>query len=121
MIVNHDYLEPRLNGIKHFHKPPLPYWIIGAGLKIFGINNFGARFFGLVAAIISIIFTYRIAGFFLNKDDSIYATYIFGSSLLFLGVSKIVSTDIYLTLFVVITQYFYFKQVYEKNLLQMPY
>jgi 4-amino-4-deoxy-L-arabinose transferase len=115
MIVNHDYLEPRLNGIKHFHKPPLPYWIIGAGIKIFGVNNFGARFFSLVAAIISIIFTYRIAGFFLNKDDSIYAAYIFGSSLLFLGVSKLVSTDIYLTMFVVITQYFYFKQIYERK------
>lgn len=118
MIVNHDYLEPRLNGIKHFHKPPLPYWIIGSGIKIFGVNNLGARFFGLVAAIISIIFTYRISGFFLNKDETIYSTYIFGSSLLFLGVSKLVSTDIYLTMFVVITQYFYFKQIYEERSLQ---
>jgi len=51
MIVNHDYLEPRLNGIKHFHKTSPSLLVIGAGLKIFGINNFG-HVFGLVAAII---------------------------------------------------------------------
>ena len=45
MIVSGNYLEPYFNAIKHFHKPPLAYWLVAAGLKTFGFNNFGARFF----------------------------------------------------------------------------
>lgn len=115
MLISKDFIEPRLNGIKHFHKPPLTYWAVAAGLKIFGINNFGARFFGVLASLITLIFTFKTAKFFVSDEEREFPVYILASSFLFIAVSKIVSTDIYLTMFTIITQYFYFNQIYGRK------
>jgi 4-amino-4-deoxy-L-arabinose transferase len=118
MVVNNNYLEPTLNGIKHFHKPPFSYWGMAFGMKLFGINGFGVRFFGIVFAILAIIATYLTAQL-LNKDYefNFHSSIILSSSLLFLVCSRIVSTDIYLASFTMIALYFLFKQIfYNKSL-----
>lgn len=112
MLEKGNYIEPYFNGIKHFHKPPFTYWMIAAGLKLFGINNFGARFFGIIASLFIMIFTFKLSKFFTNEDEREYSVYILGTSVLFLSISRIVATDIYLTLWTVIVQYYYFKQIY---------
>ena len=61
MVDSGNYLEPFFNGVKHFHKPPLAYWLIAAGLKLFGINDFGARFFGILAALVATAYVFRLA------------------------------------------------------------
>ncbi len=43
MLQSHDYLTPRFNGIKHFHKPPLFYWTMVAGMSILGPTEMAAR------------------------------------------------------------------------------
>ena len=61
MLNSGDLLHPRLLGIFHFHTPPLTYIITALGLKLFGINPFGARFFLMIAFLIQIYMVYRIA------------------------------------------------------------
>ena len=43
MLASGDWLTPRLDGIHHFHKPPLAYWASAAGMGLAGPNAFGAR------------------------------------------------------------------------------
>lgn len=113
MAVSGDYLEPRLNGIKHFHKPPLSYWMVAAGFRIFGRNNFGARFFGAVFACLAVLYLYRTARVLLaDHRKALHAAVVFATSLLFLAVSRIVSTEIYLVFFTVASQYHVFRRVY---------
>jgi 4-amino-4-deoxy-L-arabinose transferase len=114
MLVNNNYLEPTLNGIKHFHKPPLAYWGMAIGMKIFGINGFGVRFFGIVFAIIGIIATYLTAQI-LNRtfEFNFHSSIVLSSSLLFLLCSRIVSTDIYLASFTMLALYFLFRQIFH--------
>jgi len=112
MVVSGNYLEPHFNGIKHFHKPPLTYWAIAGGLKLFGVNDFGARFFSVVAAGLAVFYLFRLARLVLGDEGkAIYATCIFATSGLFLAVSRIVSTDIYLTCFTIIAQYYLFRRL----------
>lgn len=113
MMVSGNFLEPHLNGIKHFHKPPLTYWLVAAGMKLFGHNDFGARFFGLLAAMVAILVLYRMARLILQDDSkAFYAALIFATSWLFLGITHLVSTEIYLTCFVILAQYYLFRQIY---------
>src|ERR1051326_2863249 len=44
MLETGDFVTPRLNGVKYFEKPPLMYWLTASSLRVFGINEFGARF-----------------------------------------------------------------------------
>jgi 4-amino-4-deoxy-L-arabinose transferase len=116
MLANGDYLEPRFNGIKHFHKPPLTYWAIASGMRLFGQNDFGARFFGVVAAVIAVAFVYRLARVVLdNESRALQAAVIFATSALFLAVSRIAATDIYLTACTVAAQFYLFRQIYGER------
>ncbi|MGA1861523.1 glycosyltransferase family 39 protein [Deferribacter thermophilus] len=116
MVVSGDFIEPRFNGIKHFHKPPFAYWMIAAGIKIFGVNGLGARFFGVFAAVISIFFLYRLSKLFLENEEDCYNTaLIYATNFLFIAISRITSTDIYLTMWTVIAQYLLFKQIYHEK------
>lgn len=112
MLASGNLLEPTLNGIKHFHKPPAAYWAIAAGLKLFGVNEFGARFFSVIAGLLSLIALYWLARTFLDREGALQSTAILASSLLFLLMTRVASTDIYLTLFVIASQCYLMRQVY---------
>lgn len=115
MLVSGDYIEPRLNGIKHFHKPPLAYWMMALGMKIFGVNGFGARIFGVVASIFSIIILYLTSEIFFKKEESLLITIICSSTILFTGAPKVVSTDAYLILFTFLSLLFLYRQIFVKK------
>lgn len=40
----HDVFEPVLSDVGHYDKPPFIYWITGISIKVFGVNEFAARF-----------------------------------------------------------------------------
>lgn len=116
MLVSRNFLEPTFNGIFHFHKPPLPYWLMASGMAIFGQNDFGVRFFGVVAALVALLFLARSATLVLgDREQGGTAASILATSLLFLAVSRVVSTDIYLTAAVSAAQYFLFRQAYGER------
>lgn len=116
MLSSGNFIEPFYNGVKHFHKPPFTYWINALGLGIFGVNGLGARFFGAVASILILMYTRKTA-FVLTNDKKITdtATLILASSFLYMIVSRVVSTDIYLAMFVIMTLYHMFSQIYIKK------
>lgn len=58
MLKSGNWLIPTLGGQTHLTKPPLLYWLIGLGLKIFGGNARVACFF-LSAAFLATIFAVR--------------------------------------------------------------
>jgi hypothetical protein len=57
MRASGDYLVPRLNGIAHFHKPPLAYWLTAAGFAACGVNEWGARLPVALASLLTLGFT----------------------------------------------------------------
>ncbi len=61
LLLSKDWLHPRLLGIQHFHKPPLTYMISAAGMALFGIGEFGARFFLQVSLVLQAFLVYQIA------------------------------------------------------------
>jgi len=101
MFLSGDYLNPQLLGIFHFHKPPITYYITTFGYHIFGINEFGARFFLQVAVAIQLVCVYGIANLlFKNKKIAFFAGLIYFSMPIILIASRNLTTDLYLTTFI---------------------
>src|ERR1700746_3407804 len=44
MIARGDWLTPTQDGVPRLQKPPLVYWSEVVSLRVFGVNEFGARF-----------------------------------------------------------------------------
>jgi 4-amino-4-deoxy-L-arabinose transferase-like glycosyltransferase len=100
MIENGDWITPTYNGENRYDKPILFYWFMAASFKMFGVNEFGARFPSALASTILIITIF----FFIRRvRDDTYAFYTAIASLLsiyFLAYSHAAVTDISLTLFI---------------------
>ncbi len=43
MVVSGDYVTLHINGVRYLEKAPLPYWLVAASYKLFGVNEFSTR------------------------------------------------------------------------------
>lgn len=101
MLLSGDYLNPELLGIFHFHKPPITYYITTLGYRIFGINEFGARFFLQISIIVQLVLVYGISNLlYKNRKISFLAGLIYFSMPIVLISSRNLTTDNYLTTFI---------------------
>lgn len=49
MLETGSWLEPQLDYQPHWTKPPVTYWAVAGGLRLFGRNAWGARFANAIA------------------------------------------------------------------------
>ena len=108
MTLSGDYLHPTLLGIQHYHKPPVTYYITAIGYKILGINEFGARFFLSIALVLQLFFVFKI-GMLLFKEEKIafFSALIYFSFPVVLIAARNLTTDAYLTTFILWSIYFW--------------
>jgi 4-amino-4-deoxy-L-arabinose transferase-like glycosyltransferase/lipid-A-disaccharide synthase-like uncharacterized protein len=110
MLESGDYMHPRLMGIRHYHKPPLTYWVTALSFKIFGVNGLGARFFLQVAIVLQVLTVFGIAGILLgNRRLAFYAALLYFSLPGVVMSGRALTTDVYLTSFVLLAVYSWLK------------
>ncbi|RTE52130.1 glycosyltransferase family 39 protein [Arenibacter aquaticus] len=101
MLQSGDYINPELLGVFHYHKPPLTYYITILGYRIFGINEFGARFFLQIALLVELLLVYGIAMLLYNNSKIAFTSgLIYFSMPIVLISSRNLTTDAYLTAFI---------------------
>lgn len=116
MFESGDFIHPRKMGISHYHKPPLTYYITTLGYAIFGINEFGARFFLSVALLIQLILIYKTSLLLFNdKKTSLLSVVLYFSTPLILASVRNLTTDAYLNTFVMMAVYFWVKYLDKKK------
>ncbi|HEY7472312.1 MAG TPA: glycosyltransferase family 39 protein [Gemmatimonadota bacterium] len=102
MVRSGDWLTPRLNGIAHFDKPPLAYWASAASMALLGIDELGARLPLVVASLVTMAVVYGAATATMCPRAAGFAFLVLLSSPIWFALSRSVTTDLYLTLWVVI-------------------
>lgn len=106
--LNQDYLHPTQLGIRHYHKPPMTYYITSLGYTLFGINEFGARFFLSVTFTLQLFLIWKIGMLLFSDTKKALAAAViyFGIPLALLSV-RILTTDAYLNTFALAAVYFF--------------
>jgi 4-amino-4-deoxy-L-arabinose transferase-like glycosyltransferase len=61
MWLHGDYLVPHLNGEAYSHKPPLLFWLMNLGWKVFGVNDWWPRLVPSFFALGSVLLTLHVA------------------------------------------------------------
>ena len=92
MLAGGDWLIPHLNGLPHFHKPPLAYWSAASGMALLGVNEWGARLGAALAAGFVLWCTARIA----RIAGGALAPIFLASTVLFFALSHQLASDIFL-------------------------
>ena len=98
MLRSGDYVSPRIYGNFWYDKPAFFYWELIAAYKLFGVNEFAARFFPGVFGTLGLVMTYLFARKLYDRKTGLMAAGILGTCFEYWLLSKTVITDA--TLFV---------------------
>ncbi|MFA0771226.1 MAG: hypothetical protein REDVDVYQ_001748 [Candidatus Fervidibacter sp.] len=71
MMERDDWVLPTFNGQPRYAKPVLFYWLIIVAYRLFGVNEFAARFFSGVAAVGIALLLWAMMRYALNADLAI--------------------------------------------------
>jgi 4-amino-4-deoxy-L-arabinose transferase-like glycosyltransferase len=82
MIVSHDYLNVQINFVHFWEKPPLFIWIQVLSMKVFGINEFAARFPNAVCGVISLLVIFNIGKKLFDQNFGIWWVIVYVGSIL---------------------------------------
>lgn len=116
MFVNSDYVNPTLLGIKHLHKPPVTYYLTALGYQIFGVNEFGARFFMQLALVFQLLLVFKITLLlYKNEKLAFTASLIYFSLPIVVVAVRTLTTDAYLTTFILASIYFWLSYKEKKK------
>lgn len=88
-------------------KPPLYMWVTAFFYKVFGINEFSARLFSAVSALILVILTYLIALKLFTERTATLASIMLPCTYHFLWFSKMGTLDVTLTMFLFLSLYLF--------------
>ncbi|MCF6366199.1 MAG: glycosyltransferase family 39 protein [Bacteroidales bacterium] len=116
MIVSGDYLNVQIDFKLFWEKPPLFIWMQVVSMKIFGINEFAARFPNAVAGILTLTILYNIGRkYFDNKLGLIWVIAYAGSVLPHLYFKSGI-IDPWFNLFIFLGIYFFIEYLSDKEI-----
>ncbi|MEN8156878.1 MAG: glycosyltransferase family 39 protein [Bacteroidota bacterium] len=82
MILTDDYLNVQIDYEPFPEKPPLFFWLQVASMKLFGINEFAARFPNVICAVVTLLLLYFIGKRLYGHRFGIYWILAYGSAIL---------------------------------------
>jgi len=82
MIVTKDYLNVQINYQPFWEKPPLFIWMQVLSMKMFGINEFAARFPNAICGIVTLIVLFNIGRKLFNQKMGLIWVLVYAGSIL---------------------------------------
>lgn len=107
MIISHDYLNVQINFQPFWEKPPLFIWMQVLSMKIFGINEFAARFPDAVCGIVTLQVVYAIGKRIYDAKFGLWWVLIYASSVLSHLYFRSGIIDPWFNLFIFLSVYFF--------------
>jgi len=113
MWERHDWVVPTFNGELRTLKPPLHYYFMAGGFELFGMNEWGARFFSALFGVLTILLTYYFVARYSAKLHAIISSCVLLASTHYLFQMRMSVPDpylIFLNTASIFTAYAYFTE-----------
>ncbi len=98
MLVTGDFVTPHLNGVAYLEKPPLFYWGNAISMRVFGENEFGARFFTTAVSVAGILLTYWMGAELGGWRTGLFSAIVLSTSLYYYIIGRLNTLDMTLAL-----------------------
>src|SRR5271156_1341229 len=99
MLSGGDWIIPHLNGVAYVEKPPLQYWATALSLRVFGENEFGARFYTALSALCTVLAAWLCAKRLWGFAAAWRAAAVLSGMQLFVVLGQLLTLDMSLTLY----------------------
>jgi 4-amino-4-deoxy-L-arabinose transferase-like glycosyltransferase len=115
MIELNDYVVPHLNYARYFEKPPLFYWAVAASYKVFGVSEWSFRFPNALSALLCVIALYFSIRRWFGERVAFISSLILESSFGFFAMARIVTIDMFFTLWLFLSLLSFYGYYRERN------
>lgn len=113
MVESGDWLTPRLNYIKHFHKPPLVYWLVSSSLLFLGMGEFAARLSVALLGIFGLVITYLLSiRMGRDKKASFLSALVLATTMQYFIWTQVLSSDMVFSFFMLVAFYGFWTKGY---------
>lgn len=113
MVESGDWITPTYNGENRYDKPILFYWLMAASYKIFGINEFAARFPSAIAGFFLCLAVFLFMKHFHGERNAFHAVISLALSICYVVYSHAAVTDMVLTLFITLSVFSFYLSIKE--------
>ena len=93
MLERHDWVVPMFNYELRTAKPVLVYWLMMSAYEVFGVSEFGARFWSAVMGIGTCLLTYGIGRRLFQPAVGLWAALMLAAALMFGVASRAATPD----------------------------
>jgi len=108
MVVDGDWITPRFNGQNFYDKPILYYWLNALSFKLFGINEFAARFPAALLGALGVLVTFLLGKALYDRWTGFMGAVILSVSFEYLFLSRLVVHDISLTVGILLSLFLFY-------------
>jgi 4-amino-4-deoxy-L-arabinose transferase-like glycosyltransferase len=103
MLVSGNWITPHLNGLAYLEKPPLQYWATALTYQLFGVSEWTARLWTLLAAWLDVALVYCFARRVWGSRVATIAAALLASSVLHFAMGQILTLDMAFTMLLTAT------------------
>lgn len=93
MLTTHDFITPRINGIKYFEKPPMFYWMQASSLGTLGLNEWTGRLCDALMGLLGVWGIYFAGRKLFDRKTGLYSAAVLATSFLYFGMARVVTLD----------------------------
>lgn len=115
MLVSGDYLNVQVNFETFWEKPPFFIWLQALSMKVFGVNEFAARFPNAVAGILTLLVLFFIGKKWRNEAFALLWAVLYACSFLPFFYFKSGIIDPWFNLFIFLAIYFIIEYTSPEN------
>lgn len=106
MVLNHQYLVPRINHQPYTQKSPLFFWMVAGSFKAFHkINEWTARFPVALSAVFCVLLTFLIGKRLFDISAGFFSALLLATTVEFFWLVNRVNLDTTMTLFILLSLY----------------
>lgn len=116
MLVTGDYMTVRIFFEPFWEKPPLFIWLQVISMKLFGVNEFAARFPNAIAGIFTLLILYKLGRKMLNENFGLIWALAYGTAMLPFLYFKSGIIDPWFNLFIFLGIYYFYSAQIEQRL-----
>lgn len=98
MLESGDWIQPRLNHVRFYEKPPLTFWGVATSYRLFGFTEFASRLPSALAYVGTVVVTFLLALELVGSGTAPLAGLIYATSLGAFVFGRFLFTDTLLVL-----------------------
>ncbi len=101
MATDRDWLVPHMNGLPHYQKPPVIYWLTASSFRVFGEHEWSARLPSALSALGIVILVFLLARrVFGDRQRAVMAALVVTSCGGFFAMSRLLTPDMTMTFWI---------------------